>query len=279
MYDFNDEKDVALFKSRLQEARKGKSYNQKTFAEALHFSCRSSIGNWESQKSTALPTLENFVSVCKLLDVDPNFMLGVSDIPSENDVAISNVIGLSSDNVNQLRNNKSISDFINYILSSAELNELVKRIEQICHYGYISEAQETTFAAGTLKQIQKAFDEFYRNVFPLDMSVERFAEYIRKEVNWNPDRISIDDFVHSVVTENEYHNILFEYPDFESKTDQEKYDILIVDIAKTSYDYMMGQPMIELAERKIAVSLSQIVSNYVDSQVENMKAHVHKLHM
>lgn len=269
MYDFRDDRDLIKFKERLQQARKDMNYRQDTFAEALHFSSRSSVGNWESVKSNSIPTLENFVAVCNVLQVDPNYLLGVNDFPSEENHAISKVIGIAEDNVLQMRTDKEASSFIDFILSAAELSELLRRIKQICYYGMISEAQETTFTPEALKRIQTAFDEFYRNVFPLDMNIDRFAQYIQKEFKWQPEKISIDKYIFSVITDNEYNNILFDHPGFEEKTDSEKYDILIWDIASTSYEYMLGQPIMELAEQEITKALNGIVKRYINSQVQN----------
>lgn len=272
MYDFGDEKDLALFKERLQKARKKKKYKQDDIAEALHFSSRSSVGNWESSNSMALPSLSDFVTVCRLLDVEPNFLLGVGAVESENDQAISEVIGLTQKNVGQLRNQDDTSKFIDFLLSSAELGELLRRMKQICYYEMISEAQETTFTPEALKKIQRAFDAFYRNVFPLDMNVERFAEYVRKEFRWTSDKVSIKDFIAAAITENEYNNILFDHPDFESKSDEEKYEILIRDIAETSYDYMMGKPIIELAEQEITKILGVAVRGYINAEIVKFRS-------
>lgn len=271
MYDFRDNSDLVKFKERLQQTRKNMNYRQDTFAEALHFSGRSSVGNWESMRSNSIPTLENFVAVCNVLQVDPNYLLGVSDFPSEENHAISNAIGLTEENVQQMRDSTETSRFVDFILSSPELKELLYRIKQICYYGMISEAQETTFTPDALMRIQKAYNEFFHNVFPLDMNAEQFAQYIQKEFKWQPEKISIDEYIFSVITDNEYNNILFDHPGFEEKTDLEKYDILIWDIATTSYEYMMGQPIMELAEQEIVKSLNGIVKGYIDSQIQNFK--------
>ncbi len=269
MYDFNDENDIAAFKERLQQTRKQKNFIQDDFAEALHFSSRSSVGNWESKKNNILPSLMDFGLICKFLDVDPNYLLGVQEFDSSDDHAISQVLGLSHTNVRQLKNNKDSAEFIDYLLSSTALDELLKRIKQIYYYGMISEAQETTFTETALRKIQKAFDVFYRNVFPLDMNAERFFEYIKKEFVWHPDDRSIDDYIHSVITENEYNNILFENPNFDTKPDTEKLEILLYDVAQTSYNYMMSKPIVELAEQEITRVLSCIISGYITVKFKN----------
>lgn len=276
MYDFNDERDLASFKKRLQEARKKKGYTQDDFAEKCMFKSRSSVGNWESPKQPALPDLRDLVKICGLLDVDPNFLLGVSEVESTSDQAISEVIGLSRKNVNQLRTQKDVSRWIGHLMSCAELGELLRRMKQICYYEVLSEAQETTFTAEALKKIQKAFDAFYRNTFPLDMNAERFGEYVRKEFKWSSDKGSIEAFIAGSVTENEYANILFDHPDFACKSDAEKYEILIQDIAATSYDYLMGTPIIELARQEIAKALETVVARYIQAEVEAFRSRLHQ---
>jgi transcriptional regulator with XRE-family HTH domain len=273
MFDLNDVNDIVAFKTRLSEIRKRKRFTQDSFAEALHFGDRSRIANWESKKSTTVLKLSDFTTVCKLLDVDPNYLLGVSDIQSSNDKAISDAIGLSCTNVQKLRTCKFTSKFLDYMLSSLEIDELIRRIKQICHYGFVSEAQETTFSHNTLKKIEKAFEEFHREVSPLDMNKELFSEYIRDALPWNRDQVSFDCFIKSTISENEYNNILFEYPDFEEKPDTEKYNVLIDDIAATSYDYMMIRPIVELAEHKILTTLDDIIKKFIHTEINNFKNH------
>lgn len=276
MYNFNDKQDIKKFKERLQQARKSMNLRQETFAEALHYG-RSSIGNWESTKKDILPTLENFVAACNVLHVEPNYLLGVSDFPSEKIHAISEATGLSENSVQTLCDNKDISNFIDHILTSSDLDAVLHRIKQVYYYGMIAEAQKTTFSAVALKKIKRAFDRFYREVFPLDMNVARFADYIKQELKWHPDKVSINDYIHSIITDNEYNNILFDFPDFEKKTDSEKYDLLIHDIASTSYEYMMGQPIIELAQQEIANALSSIIKEYINTLISSQRTYYQNL--
>ena len=271
MFDLNDNKDVINFKKRLSETRKQKGFTQDTFAEELHFGDRSRIANWESKKSSTVLLLKDFATVCKLLDVDPNYLLGESNIESNNDDTISQVIGLSYSNVRLLRKKDYNNLFIDYLLSSSELHELINRIKQICYYGFISEAQETTFTPDALKKIKKAFDKFYHEVFPLDMNKDKFAVYLKEEMGWKPEVISINDFINASITDNEYNNILFGYPDFESQPDMQKYMILIQDIAETSYDYMLKRSIIEVSRHEITKVIDNIVSSFIDTEISKFK--------
>ena len=271
MYALSEHQDLQAFKERLKETRRKSIYKQDQLAEALHFSGRSSISNWESNKSKAVPTLEDFVNLCILLKVDPNYLLGMQDFEVKNDHLIAEETGLSDTGVRRLRGNKEPGRLFDYMLACPEFSELQSRMKQVYHYGIISEAQETTFWPRAWKRIQKAFKEFYRDVFPLDMNADHFAVYVRKEFDWCAEDMDIDRFINSVITENEYQNILFDTPDFESKTDAEKYDILIRDIANTSYDYLMAKPILELAEGEITKLLDSIVKGFLNEEIIKFK--------
>lgn len=272
MYNFNDINDVKDFKKKLNECRNKKNLTQEKFAEGLHL-CRTTVVNWENCKKNikTLPTLLTFTEICNLLKVDPNYLLGVSKFDSEKDHAISEAIGLSVKNVKLLKENRYCNRLIDSFLSSDEAIDIIERIRKICNFEFISQALETSFSKSICDKIDKAFNKFFEEVFPLDMTEDKFIEYLKKEITLK--RIEdIDYFIKESITENEIDNIIVNvFGDFESHTKEEKYNILIEYIAECAYDYKMSCSNIELSKYKIATSLFNIVDKYIESTVTDFK--------
>jgi transcriptional regulator with XRE-family HTH domain len=272
IYNLNDIADVKAFKKKLNETRKEKFFTQERFAEGLHL-CRTTVVNWENCKKNinTLPTLLTFTEICNLLKVDPNYLLGVNEFDSQNDHAISETIGLSVKNVKLLKENRYCNRLIDSFLSSDEAIDIIERIRRICHLEFISQALETSFSKSIRDKIDKAFNKFFEEVFPLDMSKDKFIEYLKKEITLK--RIEdIDCFIKESITESEFNNIIVNvFGDFESHTKEERYNILIEYIAECAYDYKMGCSNIELSKYKIATSLFNIVDKYIESTVADFK--------
>lgn len=272
LYDTYDGKAIENFKKRLSKARKEKNLTQKEFAKKLSIG-RTSIVNWENYKSNinTLPTLSTFTKICIILDVDPNYLLGVSEIKCENDDEISKATGLSVDNIKLLKENKYCNGLIDYFLSSDEASNIIERIKKICYLEYISQALETSFSKNICNKIDKAFSKFSEEVFPLDMTKNKFIDYLRKEIVLKSNE-DIDYFIRESITESEFNNVIVNiYDDFESHTKEEKYNILIEYIAECAYDYKMSSSNIELSKYKISTSIFNIVDKYIESKVSNFK--------
>lgn len=271
MLSLDNINNIIKFKKRLRKARDEKNLTQKELAKILNIG-RTSIVSWENEKNDTVPTLKSFVEICSLLDVDPNYILGRSDIESNNDREISQAIGISYSNIRILRDRNYTNHFVDFFLSSLQSQEIINRIKQICYYKFIYEAMETSFSSNTLQKIDKAFERFYREVFPLDMNVDNFELYIKKEIPWDSRSISIDDYISSAITENEYKNILFVYPDFNTLLDEQKHNLLIHNIATTSYDYMIKSSIIDLSRNEIAKALDNIVDDFIKTENLNFKS-------
>lgn len=271
MFDFNDTNNLTEFKKRFSEARRKKGYTQQEFAEALDDNDRSRVANWESKKSKTVPKIQDIPTICQLLDVDPNFLLGVSDVGNANDQVISEQIHLSVDNIRMLRNSFPVSDFVDFLLSSKQFYSLLRQINRIYTNGFFSESMESIFSPYAIARLEKAFNAFSREVFPIDMSVETFTPYVRNAFPWNEQKETLDDFVRSIVIDERYYDMLASNPVYLQQSMPERYDGLTYDFSLASFKHLMGNPFVELAEHEVSRIFSEIVRDYVDVTVKNFK--------
>ena len=270
-------KALKTFRTRLAELRNHKKISQAELAKLLNYESRATIANWESDgpKST-LPPVDIFLQLCNIYGVDPNYLLGFDTIPSKNNYALSESLNISVENVRQLRNDSNKGIFIDNLMTSLmptddkENKDLfLNRIRQICHYEILNDLMTTTFTSDALPKIRKAYNSFYQNTFPLDMSAEVYKKFLPKQIPMP--KTPMSEFVKNIVTENEYNNILWSYPDFEEKSEIEKYNILIDDIADKSYDYFMGQHIVELAKKEVTNMLEAAVNEHIRKETAVMR--------
>lgn len=185
MFDFYDSNYSDEFKQRLQDARCKKKFSQQDFADCLEDNDRSRVANWESKKSTTVPKTQDIPGICKILDIDPNYLFGFSTITNENDKAISEQIHLSTDNIKLLRNDTSVSNFINYLMTTPKFHSLLNQLNHICVNGFFSESIETTFSTFAIQKLEKAFHRFSCEVFSIDRNEHTFVPYVKKVFPWN----------------------------------------------------------------------------------------------
>ena len=271
MFDFNDYNDVVRFKKRLKETRIKRGFTQDQFAEELHDNNRSRVANWESQKSKTILKVQDFPNICKALGVDPNYLLGVSDIECADDQAISERIHLSSDNVKTLSKEPLIGNFLDFLMSSDQFETLIGRIDQICSDGFYFESIETTFSPYAIKQLTKAFKRFSQEVPHIDMNEKTFFPYVRKAFPWNDQKELLGEFLRSIVIDERYYKMLTSNPDFMNLSEPDKYDALMWDISLASFKHLMAAHLTELARYDVKHIFSQIVDEYVEETVSKFK--------
>lgn len=271
MSDFYDSNYSDEFKQRLQDARCKKKFSQQDFADRLEDNDRSRVANWESKKSTTIPKTQDIPNICKILDIDPNYLFGFSTITNENDKAISEQIHLSTDNIKLLRNDTSVSNFINYLMTTPKFHSLLNQLNHICVNGFFSESIETTFSTSAIQKLEKAFHRFSCEVFSIDRNEHTFVPYVKKVFPWNRKKQSIEDFVQSIVINEKYYKMLEMNPLYQEQTSDERYENLIYDFSKASIKYLERNQLAELAKYNVSNLFSEIVQDYVDITVNNFK--------
>lgn len=180
-------------------------------------------------------------------------------------------IHLSTDNIKLLRNDTSVSNFINYLMTTPKFHSLLNQLNHICVNGFFSESIETTFSTSAIQKLEKAFHRFSCEVFSIDRNEHTFAPYVKKVFPWNRKKQSIEDFVQSIVINEKYYKMLETNPLYQEQTSDERYENLIYDFSKASIKYLERNQLAELAKYNVSNLLSEIVQDYVDITVNNFK--------
>ncbi len=271
MFNFYDPHSLCAFKERLQQARQQRHFSQTGFAEALLDDDRSRVANWESKKSKTVPKTQDIPEICKLLDIDPNYLFGLSNINSANDKAISDEIHLSVDNVRSLRTDSRMNKFIDFLMASPKFSQLLDYIYQIDIHMLLSISLEDTFSPQAISKLETAFSCFSQKVLPSDKNVDTFKPYVKEAFPWNKQKESIYDFIHSNIVNPKYYAMLASNPTFLNQTSEERYDGLIFDFAKASYNYLLGNQLSELAKYEVSNIFFNIVQDYGNHILNDIK--------
>lgn len=285
MSDNNNNFSSDLFKKRLVEARKSQDLTQQQLASLLRYPNRSKIANWESENTKTIPCVEDVFRLCQVLNIDSDYLLNLSEKPNEDDEIIANKLGLSVSSVRLLRDSKEAASLAEALLSSSELGQILKLVDDICVYGFLYEAMTTTFSPYALEKIERAFQTMRMNVSPVDLTKEAFVPYVKKQFPWKEEsevlmpaqkrkndssrkkKSDLNSLISSLLSQNEIQNLLFDYPDFDEKNENERYEIVMEDIAGTSFDYLIHKPIIDLARINLAGLLKNVADGFITDRV------------
>lgn len=223
------------------------------------------------QKSKTVPKTQDIPEICKLLDIDPNYLFGLSNINSANDKAISDEIHLSVDNVKNLRTDARMNKFIDFLMASPKFSQLLDYIYQIDIHMLLSISLEDTFSPQAISKLETAFSCFSQKVLPSDKNVDTFKPYVKEAFPWNKQKESIYDFIHSNIVNPKYYAMLASNPTFLNQTSEERYDGLIFDFAKASYNYLLGNQLSELAKYEVSNIFFNIIQDYGNHILNDIK--------
>ena len=296
MFDLNDIDDILLFKKRLGATRKERGFTQQEFADALGDSNRSRVANWESQKSSTLVQLHDIPLICKLLETDPNYLLGFSDDISEDDTMIGEHIHMSPDNVRMLKQDPYIGRLIDFLLASDEFHDMVYSLQHLTMKEFHSTTVEKKFSPYALKKIRKAYQNYIKEILLFDIdsnALSYYAEkefidkkriknvfyllsyFIGKELPWNPEKQSIEEYFHTIIIDEELYNECTEKiskdPNFMDKPDNEKFYRLMAVPERHLLSFLNDERIAKLSELEISNLITKLVSDFVQKEVNEFK--------
>ena len=277
MSDKNNIMDVIEFKERLRSSRKKRQLSQEELTEILNFSYRSKITNWENPKTQTLPSLYDFYSLCKILDCDPNYMLGYSELDCSKDGAASEYTHLSIEAIEILRKDNFVPLIMNALITSEKSSILFNKIFQRCYHGYLSSTPESIFSPDAFFRLELAFEDLCNNENALHLTPTDFIPYVMKAFPWDNNKTSFNEFLESIIISTKYHEMVINNEDFKNHSDKERYNCLMYDVATSSFGYLLTSLNSRLLENEITDIIKDIILNFMHSNIAEFKQqHIHK---
>lgn len=269
--------DIDIIKARLKEMRKSKNLTQVQLAEKLHRgtgTSRTAVTTWETNNKT-LPDIHTMMDICNILDYDLDYLVGKTNIKSKDYQTISEVLHISEESIDILKDNSVYGSFLNNIISNKIFGEIIIRANQLAMNKVLDDVIRNSFTQNFENKIRKIFNEYYFSVFPSDMSQESYCKYIKKLVPYS-DEFSPIKFIEDNFREEGKAFIFNSNDDFSSLCKSAQYEIIISSIADISYDYFISQNVVELSKQKIDLMLSDLLQSAINKETEEIKLRIKK---
>lgn len=268
--------DTKKIKIRLKELRRSKKLTQAKFAEMINRgtgTSRTAVTTWENVNNETLPDIQTLMDICNVFDCDFEYLFGKSDIKSQDHQTISNVLHISEESINTLKDNSGYGQLVNSLINNEIFGEISRRAHQLALNKVLNDVITTSFSQNFENKLKNLFNDYYYSVFPSDMSQENFCEYIKGSIpyseNFNPLEFIEDNF-----REDGKAFVYNSNDKFLSLCKPEQYKIIISSIADISYDYFISQNVVELSKQKLDLMLSDLLQTAINKETEEIKASI-----
>lgn len=165
------------FKNRLSKARKGIGMTQAKVCESINLSNRSTLSNFESKKMERLPSLDEFVDLCDLYNVDPNYLLGFDEVRNFTVKTCCDELKLDENAVITIMKNKMAPILVNELFSGDSYAEIEQYVTWLNYYNKLRDVITTAFTSSFISRLELLFSRYYTSTFPLDYSENTFIRF------------------------------------------------------------------------------------------------------
>lgn len=272
-----DDDSVIKIKERLKEAREKAEYTQKTLSEKLEIGDgggsggRTTLTSWESPNNGVLPKVPFMMRICNLLHVDMDWLLGASNVESQDCATIAKTINTSKDTVEQLIKHPEYGSLLDCMAHDGFAAEMSRRIEQLGMNLVLESVITTAFTPQFACLIRRKFDTYYYHTFPIDMSPENYAKYLEKQFSYGGTFDSRAFIERNFLFEGKgyiYNRYKNGEREFYALPPMEQYKVIISSIAEITYDYFMSLQTIELSKQRLAAMFMDIVEKAMEQEAE-----------
>lgn len=268
--------DVTQIKVRLRELRCSKELTQEKFADLIHRgtgTSRTAVTTWENVHNKTLPDTQTLMEICNLFDCDIDYLLDKSDIKSKDHQTISNVLHISEESINTLKDNSEYGQLVNSLINNSIFGEISRRAHQLALNKVLNDVITTSFNQNFENKIKNLFNEYYFSVFPSDMSQKNFCEYIKSSIPYS-EKFNPLEFIEDIFLEDGKAFVYNSNDEFLNLRKSEQYEIIISSIADISYDYFISQNVVELSKQKLDLMLSDLLQTAINKETEEIKAKI-----
>lgn len=268
--------DINKIKGRIKELRLSNNITQKKLAEALNRgtgTSRTTVTTWESNSNTILPDIQTIIDICNFFDCDLDYLFGKSNIKSQDHDTISNLLHISKESINALRDNSDYGELVNKIINNKAFGEISKQILHLAINQVLYDVITTSFNKKFENKIESRFNEYYYSVLPFDMSQEKYIEYIKKSITFSEEFNPIE-FIDDNFIEDGKAFVYNKSDNFKALSKSEQYEIIISSIAEISYNYYISQKVVELSKQKLDLMLSEILQTVINKESDEIKSQI-----
>ena len=109
--------DISIINKRIKEARKHKNLTQKELANAIGVN-RLAVVEWENDKNSTVPSVQNLVAVCNTLDCSMDYLLGAIDTSEIEAIAKAALYsGIKPEIIRYAKEHPNFCECLNFIMN------------------------------------------------------------------------------------------------------------------------------------------------------------------
>lgn len=254
--DYNDNKDDPDNYTKRYECCK----TQETLADALNTK-RKSINKWENGNS--IPSLDNLISFCELLDCNVGYLLGANDLLESSPVSIaSHYSGISPEIIRFAKENNDYLDFLNYFMHPDRCKKLFNKFILSTWKEYTIEQELDALKEPLKKDMYDIFEKFSAMTPIEQLNIDKYREFLAYELPENNLALTSKD-------KNKHYDIkkclsAEKYNELTSSQDNElSYNNFIKFLANYTYEPLNEKSLLEKQKYHLAKTFLSLVDNYL----------------
>lgn len=261
--------NATIISTRLRQLRRAKHLTQQEVAQKIHLGngiSRNSVSDWESNSNYAanrLPSLPQLIDLCNLYEVDLDYVLGATDLQSQNKQTMAATLHLNEQQLNQLAAKPQTALLVDHLLADPLFDDLVQGTQRLSQNQLIADVITTSLTPKFAKKMRGYFEDYYFKVFPMDMSGDSFQTYLTEKIT--------EKSMKQPVTFLETHFLadgqLFvrnQFNNFDQLPVHQQYDTIIESLAAIVFDYSVSAKVVTLAKQQLTDKLGQILDHTIN---------------
>lgn len=254
--DYKDNKDNPDNNTKKYECCK----TQETMADALNTK-RKSINKWENGNS--IPSLDNLISFCELLDCNVGYLLGANDLLESSPVSIASLYsGISPEIIRFAKENNDYLDFLNYFMHPDRCKKLFNKFMLSTWKEYTIEQELYALREPLKKDMYDIFEKFSAMTPIEQFNIDKYREFLAYELPENNLALTSKD-------KNKHYDIkkclsAEKYNELTSSQDNElSYNKFIKFLADYTYEPLNEKSLLEKQKYHLAKTFLSLVDNYL----------------
>ncbi|WP_125766364.1 helix-turn-helix domain-containing protein [Lapidilactobacillus wuchangensis] len=277
--------NATVISTRLRALRLAKHLTQQEVAQKIHLGngiSRNSVSDWESNSEYAanrLPSLPQLIDLCNLYEVDLDYVLGATDLSSQDKQTMAQTLHLGEKQLNQLAAKPQTAVLIDHLVADPLLKDVVQGTKRLSQNQLIADVINTCLAPKFAKKIRGYFEDYYFNVLPLDLSEASFQAYLAEKITLKKMKQPTTFLKTNFLSDGQLF-VRNQFDEFDQLPNCQQYEAIISSIAAIVYDYSVSAKVVILAKQQLTDKFGQILDHTINQLTaeyhDRIQAQLHK---
>lgn len=238
--------------------------SQDSFAEKFGLE-RRTIGKWEL--GTAIPSFENVLKICDLLECNIDYLLGKDDLTGFSTIALaSHYSRIDKDIIEYAQKDNEYKDFLNHFMKPSNCYDLIKLIS-LSEWKLFLSKSSLDELNGILKSTIENIFQQYLAFTPINQyNKDSFKKYIttrlsKDDISFKSQKLNDKIYIPACILKSRYEELGF------SNNKTENYNLLINYLSDYCFEILFNRTMLEIQKDKIAKTFVQMIDEFYSTDM------------